>query len=60
MALYDLDEFREQIFEKNLLGKFNIPEDHKEKIKKDDEVLLNLGLEWVKYMLFGKKMNFGE
>ncbi len=60
MALYDLDEFREQIFEKNLLDKFNISEDHKEKIKKDDEVLLNLGLEWVKYMLFGIKMIFGE
>jgi hypothetical protein len=60
MALYDLDEFREQIFEKNLLDKFNIPEDHREKIKKDDEALLNLGLEWVKDMLFGIKMIFGE
>ncbi len=60
LALYDLDEFKEQIVNNNLLYEFNIPEKIKESIKKDDETLLNLGLSWVKYMLFGIKMTFGE
>ncbi len=60
LALYDLDEFKEQIFNNNFLDEFNITEDIKESIKKDDEALLNLGLSWVKYMLFGIKMTYGE
>jgi uncharacterized protein len=60
LALYDLDEFRVQIFEKNLLKEFNIPDVILTKIKTDDEALLNLGLNWVKTMLFGENMIFGE
>jgi len=59
LALYDLDEFRGQIFGKELLKKFNIPEAILKKIKMNDESLLNLGIEWVKYMLFGIEMNLG-
>ncbi len=40
--------------------KFNIPEGLKEKINTGDEALWDFGLVWVKYMLFGLKMNFGE
>ncbi len=60
LALYDLDEFKEQIFNNNLLDEFNIPEYIKENIKRDDEALLHLGIDWVKFMLFGIKMTFGE
>ncbi len=60
LALYDLDEFKEQIFNNNLLDELNISESLKESIKKDDEALLNFGLIWVKFMLFGIKMNVGE
>ncbi|WP_299981648.1 YkgJ family cysteine cluster protein [Desulfobacula sp.] len=60
LALYDLDEFRAQIVEKDLLNEFSLPEDLLTKIKTDDEVLLNLGIDWVKFMLFGIKMTFGE
>ena len=60
LALYDLDEFRTQIFEKGLLNEFTLPDDLLKKIKTDDEALLNIGLNWVKYMLFGVKMILGE
>lgn len=60
LALYDLDEFRAQILEKGLLKEFTLPDALLRKIKTDDEALLNLGLNWVKYMLFGVKMIFGE
>jgi len=60
LALYDLDEFRTQIFENELLKKFDIPGVLLEKIKADDEALLNFGIEWVKYMLFGIGINLGE
>ena len=60
LALYDLDEFRIEIFEKDLLKKIPIPETALIKVKTDDEALLNLGLDWVKTMLFGENMTFGE
>lgn len=60
LALYDLDEFRAQIIENKLLKDLTIPEDLLEKIKTDDEVLLNFGIKWVKYMLFGIKRSFQE
>ncbi len=60
LALYDLDEFRKEIVEKDLLAEFNIPEAVLKKIKADDEALLNFGIKWVKTMLFGIEMTFGE
>ena len=60
LALYNLDEFRAQIFETGLLKGFCIPGQVSEKIKTDDEALLDLGLLWVKYRLFGIPMAFGE
>ncbi len=53
LALYDLDEFRIQIFESDLLKDLNMPSQVFDTIKTSDETLLNLGIEWVKYMLFG-------
>ena len=54
LALYNLDKFRDEIVKSNLLKEFCIPEELSGKIKTDDEALLNLGISWVKYMLFGK------
>ncbi len=59
-ALYDLDEFRAQIFEKDLLKEFTIPDDLLRNIKTDDVALLSFGINWVKYRLFGVKLLFGE
>ena len=58
LALYNLDEFRKMIFQENLLKEITISESIKEKINKDDEALLNFGIDWVKYKLFGIKINF--
>ncbi|WP_300457728.1 YkgJ family cysteine cluster protein [Desulfobacula sp.] len=53
LALYDLDAFREQIFENALLKDFNLPDAILETIRKDDEALLDLGIKWIKNRLFG-------
>jgi uncharacterized protein len=60
LALYNLDEFRKQILQNDLLKEINIPLDIQEQIRSDDQVLLNLGIEWVKYILFGIKITFEE
>jgi len=60
LALYDLDEFRDNIVEKGLLNEFNLSSDLLKKIKNDDEALLNLGIQWVKHTLFGINMTLGE
>jgi len=60
LALYDIDAFREQIFEKIFLNKFSFTKDLLNKIKTDDGALLNFGIDWVKFMLFGIEMTFGE
>lgn len=53
-ALYDLDTFRDQIFAGGLLGDLDVPEKIMAVIKEDDLALLNLGIAWVKYKLFGQ------
>lgn len=53
LALYNLDEFRAQIFENNLLKGIDISDSDMKKIKTRDEALLDFGIEWVKKILFG-------
>jgi Fe-S-cluster containining protein len=52
---YNLDKFREFVFESTFLNRFDVPEDTVKKIKEDDEELLKFGFEWLKYCLFGEK-----
>ncbi len=58
LALYDLDEFRVQILEKDLLAEFNLDNTMTRQITAGDETLLNFGIQWVKNMLFGIDLNF--
>jgi uncharacterized protein len=58
LACYDLDGFREKIFNNDLLSDIDVPKDVLEKIKEDDLALLDFGFEWIKYYLFGKDMKF--
>ena len=53
LALYDLDSFRLQIFDNNLLDELELEQDQVETIKTDDVALLQFGVEWVKAELFG-------
>ena len=54
LALYDLDSFRLEIFDNNLLDKLALEQDKLETIKTDDVALLKFGIEWVKRELFGQ------
>ncbi len=52
IALYDLDRFSPNIFEKGLLDYFHLDSDIMEAVKNDDVELLKLGHRWIKQMLF--------
>ena len=53
MALYDLDNFRTQVFGNRILEKLNVSPAELDAAGKDDTALLNLGIRWVKYAIFG-------
>jgi hypothetical protein len=52
---YNIDKFREFIFESTFLKRFTVAEETINKIKEDDDELLRFGIEWLKYCLFGEK-----
>jgi Fe-S-cluster containining protein len=60
LACYDLDSFRDKIFNDSLLSDLNLPDLVLDKIKEDDVALLDFGFEWVKYFLFGKVIKFDQ
>ena len=55
IACYDIDRFRELIFESSFFNRFDISKDIADRIKIDDEALLDFGFEWLKFGLFGEK-----
>jgi Fe-S-cluster containining protein len=52
---YNIDKFREFVFESSFLKRFEIEEETVHQIKYDDEELLLFGFEWLKFSLFGEK-----
>ena len=52
MALYDLDHFRTRIFENGLSDESKINPQKLETARTDDTALLEVGMEWVKQVLF--------
>ncbi len=64
LALYDLDEFRSQILEQDLFAELSFPcfslSSCIDAIKTSDEALLDIGIQWVKYMFFGMDMEFSH
>ena len=54
LALYDLDNFRSQIQSNRLLDDFEIDSTTVDKAMEDDVQLLNLGMKWVRQVLFEK------
>ena len=52
MACYDLDTFRQHIFEKGLLDDFDLDPETLDRIKSDDVALLEVGMKWIKKQLF--------
>ena len=57
LALYDLDEFRDRILNQGLVDDLGIPGKLLDYLN-EDEALLDFGLEWVRYRLFGIDMEF--
>jgi Fe-S-cluster containining protein len=51
-ALYDLDSFKNQIFTKNFLNTFEVDPEKLAAARTDDKVLLEVGIEWVKQVVF--------
>jgi Fe-S-cluster containining protein len=54
-ALYDLDNFRKQVIENNLLADMQIESTLVDKAREEDAALLELGMVWVERMLFDQK-----
>lgn len=54
MSLYNLDKFRRFVFESTFLDRFDLDTNRIERIRKSDEELLKLGMEWLKFGLFGE------
>lgn len=52
---YNIDKFREFVFESTFLDRFEIDEETVSKIKEDDKELLLFGFDWLRYCLFGEK-----
>jgi hypothetical protein len=52
MISYNIDKFRQFVFESSFLERFDVDEKTLQKIKQDDVALLNYGIEWLKEILF--------
>jgi len=54
MACYDLDKFRTFLFESTFFHMFDVDNETVEKIRLDDEDLLDFGFRWIRFSLFGE------
>jgi Fe-S-cluster containining protein len=55
MACYDLDKFRDFVFDSTLLQRFDVDEHFIEEMRADDEALLRFAFLWLRFSLFGEK-----
>jgi Fe-S-cluster containining protein len=53
-ACYDLDSFRELVFDSTMLQRFDVDEDLIEEMRYDDEGLLRFAFLWLRFSLFGE------
>jgi Fe-S-cluster containining protein len=56
LALYDLDNFRNQIFKNKLLENFEVHPEKLNSAKADDTELLEIGIEWIKQVVFKERV----
>lgn len=52
MACYNLDTFRRFVFESTFLDKFDVDEARLERARIDDEALMQLGVDWLRFALW--------
>ncbi|MBF0262871.1 MAG: YkgJ family cysteine cluster protein [Magnetococcales bacterium] len=55
MASTDTEEFRRFLFQSSFLERFDVPEETIERLRTDDEALLDFAFDWLKTVLFGDK-----
>lgn len=55
IATYDLDKFKEFVFNTTLLERFEIDEDFVEEMRYSEEALLRFGFLWLRFSLFGEQ-----
>jgi len=55
MACFDLDRFRRFVFDTRFLSLFLVDEARVEALRTDDEELLEFGIQWLRFTLFGEK-----
>jgi len=53
LASYNLDKFRDFLFDSTFFDKFEVDEETRDKIEKDDVELLKFGYYWLRFSLFG-------
>jgi len=54
LACYDTDRFRGLLLESSFLNRFEVDDEIIEKIRTDDEALLDFGFDWLRFSLFGE------
>jgi hypothetical protein len=52
LASYNLDKFREFVFESSFLDRYEVDESTLKRIRDDEIELLKFGLKWLKWLLF--------
>jgi len=52
LASYNLDKFKEFVFESSFLKRYAVDAETVEKIKNDEIELLQFGIKWLKWLLF--------
>ena len=55
MATYNLDRFRDFVFQSSFLKRYRVKSTLRKKLKADDLTLLKFGFEWVKVFIWGIK-----
>jgi hypothetical protein len=54
MASYNVDTFRQFVFNSSFLSRFDLPEERLEDARRSDTALLLLGFDWIRRFLFGE------
>jgi hypothetical protein len=60
LACYDLDRFRDHVFEKRLWETLHSEEKVVKALADDDVSLMRFGIKWIKHELFGEEGRSGE
>ena len=55
MVCYNMDKFREFVFDSTFLNRLDVDEDTIQSIRTDDAALLKFGLQWLRFCLFREK-----